>query len=902
MNLAAGTHLDDEVVLGFVEGRLAADLLGTVDEHLDRCDSCRDLVASFARVRGDDGELLPGTLVAHYVIAEQLGAGAMGRVYAATDRKLDRRVAIKLLRDPGGARERMVREAQAMAKLAHPNVVGVLEVGETPTGVFVAMELVEGVSLDRWGPGRGATEIARVLVDVANGLAAVHAAGVVHRDVKPANVIVGRERALLADFGLARGAVGVGRVSVPAGDSRIDETSATASTVVSDHLADGSNGTAVAGTPVYMAPEILAHEAATAASDQFSFGVMAYELIGGSRPFAGATWDELARSTRAGNIAPLRNTPSWLEAAIRRCLAADPKKRWPSMAAIAAHFTDRLARRRPTVWIAAIASVGIAAVIGTYIVTHRSSSDAGATHACLLAPFDVSPDLRGSLALYDDRVGSAVDRWVAQWSIDRASACDQPVITACLASRRDELVALLEHARNTTDIDNGDRIIDALAQFPPSDCATARPDATDPLPMDPAKHAEILAIAAVLLDDRAALALGDARPVADTIDAIVARARAVDHQPTLAEALLVAADAAKASGKLDAANEFARDAVGAALRGHADDILARAWIARVANAGDRRDLAAADDLAATAAPVIDRAGAPARLVAQLLRLRALVAYNRGTFGDARALLVQARAKYAADAATAEVSQIESAIGTNERAAGDLDAAERHHRNALAIDRALRGDHHPDVARDLHNIAGVVRLRDDLDGAVKLYREALAIEDATGHTVEAGLTHNSLGLVALGRKDWPDARAEFTAAAAALGPAGHGDLAFAEHNLGIVDAATGDHAAAIAHFTTAAELYAKTIGATAPSTIRLGLDRARSMFAIGKAADARTVLAATIAAAEAAHVDWIVTDARALLAAHPQKAVPPAPVPPPTPPPPDLTPLRDVGVYGSSQGW
>ncbi|MCX5744511.1 MAG: tetratricopeptide repeat protein, partial [Proteobacteria bacterium] len=324
---------------------------------------------------------------------------------------------------------------------------------------------------------------------------------------------------------------------------------------------------------------------------------------------------------------------------------------------------------------------------------------------------------------------------------------------------------------------------------------------------------------------------------------------------------LVGVDAAKAMGKLAEAGDRARDAVGAALRGRADDALARAWIARVSNAGDRRDLASAEDLAATAGPVIDRVGAPPRLVAQLLRLRALVAFNRGAFAAATALLVEARGKYPADARTSEIAQLESALGTTARGAGELAAAEAHHRAALAIDRAVRGDRHPDVARDLHNLAGLARLRGELADATTLYREALAIEEAMAHPVEAGLTHNSLGLVAIARADWPTARVELTAALEALTAAGHGDRAFAEHNLGIVAAATGDHRGALAHYARAAAVYATTIGPTAPSAIRLVDDRARSQRAL----DAAT-----------------------------KKAPPPAPPAP--------LPIPDVGVYGSSQGW
>ncbi len=372
----------------------------------------------------------------------------------------------------------------------------------------------------------------------------------------------------------------------------------------------------------------------------------------------------------------------------------------------------------------------------------------------------------------------------------------------------------------------------------------------------------------------------------------------------------MSADALHGADRLVDAAAAARDATAAAERGHADLVGARAWLARVAVAGERRDLDAVDDLAALADAASSRVGAPAQLVATLERMRGLAAFARGDLGAARTLLLDSRRRFVAlDGEPAvDVSAVDIALGAVARAAADLDDADARDRAALAADRALRGERHPDIARDLHDLAGVLRLRGDLADALATYRAALAIEVATSgdDSVAAALTRNSIGLVAIARADWPEATAELTRARDALVAAGHGDRAFADHNLGLVAQATGDHRAALAAFARAAAIYATTIGATAPEPIRLALDRARSERALGDRTAARRDAAAARDAATAAGIAWIADDANALLAdtAEPVRpppsvaARPPRPQPARVPPaPPVVQPRRDVGVYG-----
>lgn len=860
------TCLDDETVLGLVEGRLEGGALAVIDHHLDLCASCRDVVTHVARSR--TLVLERGTTIGRYVIGDLLGAGAMGRVYSAWEPELDRRVAIKVLQDDvAGARERLVREAQAMARLDHPNVVGVHEVAKSEHGVFVAMDLVDGETLRTWRHG----SLPSMLADVARGLAAIHAAGVLHRDVKPDNVIVGADgRARIGDFGLAR--------SGPPASVRPDD----------DALALGTPKTAVAGTPAYMAPEVLRGEPASAASDQFGFGVTAYEVIAGKRPFEGRTWSELLRAIERGGAAKLRDVPSWLDATVRRCLAVDPEKRFASMTDVATALDEGLRRRAPTKWIAAGVGLAIAASAVTYVATRSPA----AGPSCDVSAIDETwnAQTRGKL---DAPAIAAVDRWVAAWRTARSAVCTAPNATRerCLDRRRTELAALLAHGGSS------ERLVDALAALPPSECTTLALATADPLPLDPERAAQVRTVERELPAIRAAIALGDARPIAATLAKLVETARASTHAPTLGEALLVQSEAARSLSNLPEASMASRDALAAAERGHDDLGAARAWVERVTVAGDRRELAFADDFATLAEAAIDRAGGSPHLAARVMRMRGLVEFNRGDLARARDILTRARAMFVAVAGerSVEIAGVETSLGAVARASGDLDAAQRHHELALAIDRELRGESHPDIARDLHNLAGIARLRGRLDEALGLYHRALAIEDAIRGkaSVQSALTQNSIGLVHMERHEWKQAAAALTIARDAFAAAGHGDIAFAEHNLGIVQFELRDYEAALAHFDAAAAHYARTIGSDAPGPKRLVADRQRARIALGGArvdppAPGKRIEPTVVPPAPDKPIEPTV--------------VPPAPVPqPPTPKPPEPKPI-DVGVYGSSQGW
>ncbi len=293
--------------------------------------------ASVAVPAVEDARLLPGTVIDRYIIVDHLGSGGLGDVYKAYDPELDRRIAIKLLRASVVQREaalglpgdRLRREAQALAKLHHPNVVSVHDVGDYGGQLFIAMGFAEGLPLNRWAQANrpGWSRVRDVFLDAGRGLAAAHQAGLVHRDFKPANVVVGSDDSVVVlDFGLARAA------NV---DLEDEPTSPIAMGGDSSLLhREVTGGEVLLGTPAYMAPELFRSGTATQASDQFAFCVALFESLYGHRPFVGEDKDTISQSISKGQIEAPRNdrrVPDWVRRAVLRGLSHDPADRWPSM-------------------------------------------------------------------------------------------------------------------------------------------------------------------------------------------------------------------------------------------------------------------------------------------------------------------------------------------------------------------------------------------------------------------------------------------------------------------------------------------------------------------------------------------------------------------------------------------
>ena len=459
-------------------GALDASARAQAISHLDGCTDCRDLISLLARdaTRDAAADILrdspPGVLsgqvetqyslprpralggvatleapdlmvarpvrppplsgrtLGRYALADRLGAGAMGVVYRADDFDLGRQVALKLLHRPDDALiDRLMREARSMAQVNHPNVVAVYDVGIADGTTYIAMELVEGTSLRLWQQQpRSVAEIVEAYIAAGRGLAAAHAAGIVHRDFKPDNCLVGAGgRIRVTDFGLAAARV----TETP----RPEDVNLTAS---------GS----VLGTPAYMAPEQFTGGNVDPRTDQFNFCVALYEALYGGRPFGGKTFDELGDHVCSGKVRPPpagARVSGALRAILLRGLRVRPGDRFPTME----HLLTELGRDRARPWRRiAIAGAAVAAALGLGLV------------ADLVVRDRVTAEIQESFALTGRQTNRAWDGLTARFDTGANQVYSLSVMRE-VSSNRDQADFGLGDA--TTDAVNLDRIHSALA-------------------------------------------------------------------------------------------------------------------------------------------------------------------------------------------------------------------------------------------------------------------------------------------------------------------------------------------------------------------------------------------------------------------------------------------------------
>jgi predicted Ser/Thr protein kinase len=381
-----------------------------------------------------------GETLGRYRIERELGAGGMGVVYAAFDPDLERRVALKVLAPgvAGTAEQRLLREARAMARLTHGNVVAVYEVGSAGGRDFIAMELIDGESLVEWlrAKPRSEAEIVDAFVQAGRGLVAAHAAGVIHRDFKPHNVLRSRDgRVAVTDFGLAREASDPLAVTAPI-DARGAPTSLSGLTQAGSML----------GTPAYMAPEQWRGERITTATDQFAYCVALWEALAGARPYEGTTVDALRERIFAGpDTLDDTKIPRRLRKVLLRGLAPEPSRRWPSLEALLARI--KRAERRPGLAIAIV--VGALAIAGSIVFALRDRGAAVVADACPAPVLDPTPTAAQLAELGPSWESAALLRDAAAgWQRERTVACALPA--AARATRLgclDRVAARIDVAR-----------------------------------------------------------------------------------------------------------------------------------------------------------------------------------------------------------------------------------------------------------------------------------------------------------------------------------------------------------------------------------------------------------------------------------------------------------------------
>ncbi len=666
--------------------------------------------------------------IGRFTVLERLGAGGMGVVYAAFDPELDRRVAIKLLSAGSGDSGRLAREAQIMARLNHPNVAQIYEVGRHGDATWVAMEHVRGRTLRAWvnEAQPNLRERMAALVQAGRGLAAAHAAGVIHRDFKPDNVMMGDDgRVRVLDFGLARDLE-------PTDMRSLEEPSAADHASLASEPTPTGSTVSRAGTPAYMAPEQWRGEPVDARSDVYAFCLTAWEVLTGQRPFAEASLEQLRRDGGAERELPRASAlPRRVERVLRRGLASDRDARPANVDAVVVELgrDPTVARRRVVLVVASLAAVaGTWAWQRAQALRHESGCAAEAESIAETWNADRADRIASAFADTKldfaadafDRARSRIDAFTGEWSAVRLDVClaEEPTTsqaaTACLDDAHTRLQVLLERL------------------------STPEP-------------------AIVPMAVSAAVALPDPRACTDPRSALRYRTRAASSveatrrlveievmlQTAAYEEALAAADAA-----IDAAEDEAEAAPVQLAKGNALRQLGRHPAAREAFEIAFYDAGAAgDDLTAMNA---------ATELVDIVGFR-LTDPARGREWSRTARMYLQRLGLENDPAAAAID-----VGVGKLLAydGSLDEALVSHRRALELREATYGPNHPTVASSLAYIGTALCNRGDVDEGVATLRRALAVGEAS-----LGPDHPDVARMCDALGEWLHQRGEYEEALA-----------------------------------------------------------------------------------------------------------------------------------------
>jgi len=689
----------------------------------------------------------PATRIDRFTVLEVVGSGGMGVVYAAYDPKLDRRVAIKVLHvTDERARDRVRGEARSLARLSHPNVVTVYDASDAGDDLYIAMEYVPGQNLRRHLAANrpAAAEILAIFAGVGRGIAAAHAAGLVHGDLKPENIlVVDGGGAKVVDFGLAR-------------------------TDASPGVATGTPG-----TPAYMPPAQLAGAPADAASDQFAFAATLYEALAGERPFRGGTVDELTRAIRAGEPRPIAGVPTAVSRALTRALRADPGDRYPALDALLAALAPPPRRWRTAVIAGVIPLATVAAVIAL--------RGGGPPPACTTSGQRLAAAWPAGFAdRLDPRVVTALRDYGTAWT----RMADE----VCVSTRRGEQsAAMLDLRMGCLDrrLDELGALADTLARQPPAaprQVALAREAVYALSPLESCADRALLAgvapppaaiaPAVAALRRRIDHARGQEKTRAEAtaaaeVTATATDARQVAYPAVLAEALLVEGTLELRTDRLDAAAATLAETARIAATARDDDTLTRAWAARAYVANQRGEFAAALAFAEAAEVTATRLRGRARIIAQTRMYAADAELGLGHLAEARADLEYGlRGVEVAGSPDAPiVGEILNVLADVCMRQGELALARTHAERAVAVLEATYGAEHQDVSIARLTLAVITEKDGDLAAAIGLYREVVRRSRAYAgddHTTTA-IAHTDLGDALRRHGDYAEAGVELAAA-------------------------------------------------------------------------------------------------------------------------------------------
>lgn len=825
-----------------------------------------------------------GATVGRYVVLGLVGEGGMGVVYAGYDPELDRKVALKVLRperavSAAGAsdRARLLREAQATARLSHPNVVGVYDAGTFGDQVFIAMEFVDGRTLRDWleEEPRSWREIVALFRLAGQGLAAAHAAGLVHRDVKPENVLIGKDgRVRVADFGLARPAEPGEAEAAPEAKTGSSPSKVTAWGVV-------------LGTPPYMSPEQLRKGAADARSDQFSFCVALYEALYGERPFAGEEPDEVAGAVERGEIqspAEAGRVPAWLRQVLLRGLSADPGARHESMDALLRELgrdPGAVRRRWLTAAVLALAGVGLLA---------WGSALGGAQRVCsgavqkLNGVWDGARKEAARSAFLSTRLAYAPAAWAGterslssyteSWKTMHREACEATRVRGeqsedlldrrmfCLDQRLREVDALVDLFAQA-DAQVVERSVAAARGLTPlGACADAVAlKARVAPPRAPELRARVDQVRTVVARVRALTEAGKHAEAAAQAERAVALARRVGYRPTEAEALFRQAYVQDLLGEVGKAKEAAFEAMVSAQSAGDLALAARSasQLAWTVGYGERQ-AAEGDRWSRLAFAVAEAMPGDDALHAELLRHRAVIRYVEGRQSEAietsrRALTLAERAY---GSAHPQVASLWSNIGTFLNELGRNEESIQASRRGLEIRRQLLSPDHPDLAKSYNTLGNAYADLRRPDAALDSYRTAYEIfrrRYGMDHPMTPGVLNNIANLDKE-RRRYAEAEREYLEVLDAylrLYGSDHPDVAMVLANLGEVRLLQERYPEALATYRRSLAGNEKALGADHPHVASDLVGIGLALLKMGRAEEAVAPLERALRIREAADV-------------------------------------------------
>jgi tetratricopeptide (TPR) repeat protein len=672
-----------------------------------------------------------GENVGRYVIVDIIGRGGMGIVYKAYDPDLDRRIALKLLRprvtdaeSHTSGRDRLLREAQALAQLSHPNVVAVYDVGTVDDDVFVAMELVEGATLRTWiGDDRPPLrQVVSAFAAAGEGLVAAHEAGLVHRDFKPENVMLGDDhRVRVLDFGLARPEEEDER------EQRVPRSGASSS-------GSGTQADVMVGTPPYMAPEQYRRERANELTDQYSFCISMFEVLYGARPYKGRRYKQLKTAVLAGEVVVPDGAavPARIARVIRRGMSPDVGDRYPSMRAL----LDDLYRAPAVTRRRVLAGAGVAALAALAIAGLARGGSASAAERCeaLRGELDgvwnaaVSNKMKlaftGTQRPYAEHAAAtttaALDDYRQQWSAMRVEACRATHVRGvqsdelldlrmtCLDQRRDALGALVSLLVDAPESDVVERSVDAAGALPEiAHCADA-----DALragyqpPKDAAERRRVAAIRRELSHVEALLSIGRYTAAVPPAVAAEQHSQQLVYPPLAAEAVALLAHVQDAAGNLEEA-ELAYDrALRAAAATNNRSLLSTVWLRYADFVGTSLERYDGGLAYAKAAEIsLATSGARPRQQAWLLSLVGSIQESKGELEKARATLESALVlqEKTAGVDSTDVGATLDRLATTLKMLGEYGAARAHQQRAIEIFAQRLGPDHPKVAALIYNL-------------------------------------------------------------------------------------------------------------------------------------------------------------------------------------------------------